>query len=294
MQFNYSSINKIGDMLNTIFPETMLVILGPIFLPFILIFIFIANNVYLIYLWFSQMGWFFKTNKNTSGTGKPEWAEVSFFSPIRYYCAILLVIFFSILYFYLFPVVPFLASLAMNWVILSSITYKAKIGEETISVIQIIKDIFKSYKSIIMFIISFYIILKSFTNLGLIYGISSIVILAIIFYGISSIDSFNISNNILSKIVGYKQAEKSCNSKGPNSFEKQGTLYNLYYAFLIVSVIILTAIFIIPLIIPSFILVLAFIFILVLVFMLNNLFRQKGGGSISTEIKGIGKKISRN
>jgi hypothetical protein len=295
MQFNYSSINKIGDRLNTFFPETVLVILGPLILPFMLIFIFIANNVYLIYLWFSQMGWFFKTNKNTSGTGKPQWADVSFFSPIRYYCAIVLVIFFSVLYFYLFPVVPIFASLAMNWGILSCITYKAKIGEETISVIQIIKDIFKSYKSIIMMIISFYVIFKSFINLGLMYGIFSTVILALIFFGISSIDSFNISNNVLSKIVGYKKGEKSCNFKGQNSNENQSILFNLYYAFLVVAVIVLISIFIVPLLIPSFILVLALILIIILIFILNNLlFGQKGGGNITTEIKEVGKKISRN
>ena len=94
-QFNYSSLNSILNMLNGL-PEILLVIFGPIILSILTMFIFLADNIYLIYLWFVNMGWFFKTNTNDSGTGKPKWEDVTFTSPFNYACAIGLLILFAI------------------------------------------------------------------------------------------------------------------------------------------------------------------------------------------------------
>lgn len=256
IQFNYSTANKILDALNTFFPETVLVIFGPVIMAFILTLIFIANNVYLMYLWFAQMGWFFKTNKNISKTGPPEWENVTFVSPFNYSCAIGLVILFSTLFFFAFPffTYPFisiLAGLSMSWCIFSCITYKAKLGGKIISAMPIIKDTFKYYKTIIMSIISVFVVLSAWSKLGPISGIFSIITLLLIYFGIISIDLFNPSNKEnLSKIVSDVQAKKTCVFTESGNKEKHGLLYGL-------------------------------------------LFGQKGGNIIK-EIKEIGKKISSN
>jgi hypothetical protein len=230
IQFNYLAANKILDTLNVFFPETVLVILGPVIMAFILTFIFIANHLYLIYLWFAQMGWFFKTNKNISRTGNPEWEDVTFGSPFNYSCAIGLVILFSVLFFFSFPVITILAGLSMSWCIFSCITYKAKMGGKIISAMPIIKDTFKYYKSIIMSVISLFVIFSAWTKLGTIPGIFSIITLSLIYFGIISIDLFNpLNKENLTQIVSDAQAKKSCVFKEPPSKENNGFLYGLLF-----------------------------------------------------------------
>jgi len=230
IQFNYLAANKILDTLNVFFPETVLVILGPVIMAFILTFIFIANHLYLIYLWFAQMGWFFKTNKNISRTGNPEWEDVTFGSPFNYSCAIGLVILFSVLFFFSFPVITILAGLSLSWCIFSCITYKAKMGGKIISAMPIIKDTFKYYKSIIMSVISLFVIFSAWTKLGTIPGIFSIITLSLIYFGIISIDLFNpLNKENLTQIVSDAQAKKSCVFKEPPSKENNGFLYGLLF-----------------------------------------------------------------
>ena len=228
IQFNYSAFNKILDMLNGL-PEILLVLFGSVIVAFISTFILIADHFYLIYLWFAQMGWFFKTNTNDSGTGNPKWEEVTLVSPFNYWCAVWLVILFCILFFFSLPFISILASLSMSWCILSCITYKAEMGGKMISALQIIRDVFKYYKATIMGIFSFYVIVSAFSKLGTIPGIFSILVLGLIYFGIISIDLFNqINKNNLSPLVSDNQAKKTCSFKEPTK-EKHGLLYNLIF-----------------------------------------------------------------
>ena len=228
LHFNYSAINKILDMLNGM-PEILLVIFGPIIVSFISALIFIVDHFYLIYLWFAQMGWFFKTNTIDSGTGNPKWEEVTFVSPFNYWCAVWLVILFCILFFFSLPFISILASLSMLWCVFSCITYKAEMGGKMISGLQIIRDVFKYYKSMIMGIFSFYVIVSAFSKLGTIPGLFSILVLGLIYFGIISIDLFNqINKNNLSPSVSDNQAKKTCSFKEPTK-EKHGLLYGLVF-----------------------------------------------------------------
>ncbi len=156
IHFNYSIFNKILDMLNGL-PEFLLVIFGPAIAAFMTTIIFILDHVYLIYLWFAQMGWFFKTNSNDTGTGNPNWEDVTFVSPFNYWCAIGLVILFAILFFFALPVISILAAFSISWCIFSCIMYKAEMGDKIISALPIIKDTFKYYKTLIMSILSFFV-----------------------------------------------------------------------------------------------------------------------------------------
>ena len=228
IHFNYSIFNKILDMLNGL-PEFLLVIFGPAIAAFMTTIIFILDHVYLIYLWFAQMGWFFKTNSNDSGTGNPKWEDVTFISPFNYWCAIGLVILFAILFFFALPVISILAAFSISWCIFSCITYKAEMGGKIISALPIIKDTFKYYKTLIMSILSFFVIVSAFSKLGTLPGIFSILTLALIYFGIISIDLFNSSGkNNLSPVVSDNQAKKTCSFKEPPK-EKHGLLYGLLF-----------------------------------------------------------------
>jgi hypothetical protein len=253
INFNYSAFNKILDMLNGM-PETLLVIFGPLIVAFISIIIFIIDHLYLIYLWFAQLGWFFKSNTNDSGKGAPKWEDVTFGWTFRYWSAIWLAIIFVMGFFFALPVISILAAFSMSWCIFSCIAYKAEMGGKIISALPIIKDTFKYYKTIIMSILSFFVVTNAFNKLGLVPGIFSIITVILIYFGIISIDLFNTSSKEnLSPLVSFSQAKKTCNFKEALSEipkEKHGLLYGL-------------------------------------------IFGQKGG-SITKEIKEIGKKLSRN
>ncbi len=228
IHFNYSIFNKILDMLNGL-PEFLLVIFGPAIAAFMTTIIFILDHVYLIYLWFAQMGWFFKTNSNDTGTGNPKWEDVTFVSPFNYWCAIGLVILFAILFFFALPVISILAAFSISWCIFSCIMYKAEMGDKIISALPIIKDTFKYYKTLIVIILSFFVIVSAFSKLGTLPGIFSILTLALIYFGIISIDLFNSSGkNNLSPVVSDNQAKKTCSFKEPPK-EKHGLLYGLLF-----------------------------------------------------------------
>jgi hypothetical protein len=225
-QFNYSVINNLMNMLNGL-PEILLVIFGPIIIAFASTFLFITDHIYLIYLWFAKMSWFFKTNTNDSGTGIPKWENVTLFTPFNYGCAIGLIILFTILFFFSLPVISIFATLSMVWCIISCITYKAEMLDKTVTVITVIQDIFKYYKSIIMGIISFFVIVSAFGKLGPIPGIISIVTFTLIYFGIISIDLFKPTNkDNLTALASDSQAKKTCSFKEPTK-GKHGFLYNL-------------------------------------------------------------------
>lgn len=222
INLNFLIFNAGLDKLNK-FPEIFLVLLGPIILSIMTIFIFIANNVYLWFLWFAKMGWFFKTNTNESSSGKPKWEDVSITSPVSYGCAIGLVILFCILFFISLPLITFLSWLLMVSCIISGLSYKSVMNGKLISVLPIIKDTFKYYKSVIMSVLSFFVVISAFSKLGPVPGIFSIITLALIYFGIISIDLFKSSNKEnLSPLVSDNQAKKTCSIQETTAPKKRG------------------------------------------------------------------------
>jgi hypothetical protein len=228
VQFNYSAFNTILNMLNGL-PEILIILFGPIIVGILSTIIFLLDHIYLIYLWFAKMGWFFKTNANDSNTGKPKWTDVTFLSPFNYWCALSLVILFVFIFFFSFPLVSIIAALLMMWCMFSCITYTAEMNGTNITAATIVQDIFKYYKIPIMGFFSFLVIVTAFSKLGTYPGIFSLLTLALIYYGIISIDIFNpIYKEKLSLLVSYKQAKKTCSYTEPTK-EKRGLFYNMIF-----------------------------------------------------------------
>jgi hypothetical protein len=229
VHFNYASFNTILNLMNSYVPEVLIVLFGPIIVSVLTTLIFLLDHLYLIYLWFAGMGWFFKTNTNDSGTGKPKWEDVSFINVFGYWSAVWLVILFVILFFFCFPFLSFIAFLSMGWCLFSCIAYKAEMYGKTITAAAIIQDILKYYKLPIMGIFSFFVIVSAFTRLGTIPGVFSILTLAFIYFGIIAIDIFKpIDKESLSPEVSYEQAKKTCSYKEQVS-EKHGLLYHMLF-----------------------------------------------------------------
>jgi hypothetical protein len=227
---NYAAINYVLNMMNGV-PEIVILLFGPFIISFISTIIFLYDHLYIMYLWFANMGWFFNKNVNNDVNHKPVWEEVTIINPIDYWCAILLVILFCILFWGLLATLPVLPFLTMSWCLFTCIVYEAQMGVKSITSLTIIKDLFKYYKVTFMSIISFFVIVTAFSNLGAISGVFSIIILALIYYGIITINLFKPnSEDGLSALTSYKQAKKTCNYLSKNGAkENHGLLYDLMF-----------------------------------------------------------------
>jgi hypothetical protein len=228
MEFNYSSINSIMNAMNSNISETAIVTIGPIISWFLYTIGIFINTFYFLILWFKNMSWFFKTNTNDSGNGKPEWEDVTLLSPVNFCIGIALVILFAILFFVGFPFVSMIPLIFFHKSLLSTLFYKGKMNGKEANAFTIIKETLKYYKVTIVSVISVFVILSSFANMGVIPGIISILTVALIYYGIISIDIFKpIPEKNLTPSVSYEQAIKKCPGKIETNKKSHSFLYSL-------------------------------------------------------------------
>jgi len=76
---------------------------------------------------------------------------------------------------------------------------------------SIIKDVFKYNKVTVSSVISLFVVLCAFANLGGLAGGLSILTIILIYFGMVSIDIFNsINEENMSKVTSYEQAKKTC------------------------------------------------------------------------------------
>lgn len=230
LQFNYSAINTIMNLINSTFPEPAIVGIGPLIGGFLYIFGALINAIYFIYLWFTNMSWFFKTNTNDTGDGKPQWEDVTIMSPVNWFLGAGLAILFVFIIIIGFPIVSILPILVFHNSIISSLFVKAIMNGKQISSFTIIKETLKYYKVIIVSIISLFVILLAFSNLGTLPGIFSILTVGLIYYGLIGLDIFkSIPESNLSPLVSNKQAIKTCKPSESKKFNEKGFFYNLIF-----------------------------------------------------------------
>lgn len=221
--FNYSTLNFYFNFINNM-PEILIIILGPLITLFYITFVFIFDHLYLIYLWFSQMYWLFKENISRPTDTKARWSDITFFDTTEFGISILFVILFLFLFWVYFLGIPFIAFSLLSWCVFSTLSYKGSLNNKEVNVFDIVKEMFKHYKVTITSIISLFVIISAFSNLGTIPGVFSLITLLLIYFGILSINIFKpINENNLSKLVSYDQAKKTCkvnNNLFSNIFNK--------------------------------------------------------------------------
>jgi hypothetical protein len=209
--FNFSSLNTFLNLLNQI-PECLILMFGPIIMLFYTAILLFVDFFYVIYLWFYQMSWFFSVNTNTSDTGKPKWQ--SSMAPGKLVTGCFLVFVFSILFWIgllLIPFIPFISPIVMLICIGTILSCKGEMNSKSVSIMSIIKDVFKYNKVTISSIISLFVVLCAFANLGGLAGGLSILTVILIYFGMVSIDIFNsINEENMSKVTSYEQAKKTC------------------------------------------------------------------------------------
>lgn len=213
INFNYSTFNFYFNFINNM-PETLIILLGPIITIFYITFVFIFDHLYLIYLWFSQMYWLFKKNTSISTDNAPKWSDISFDEPVEYGICILYVILFLFLFWIYFLGIPFISFTLLSWCIFSMLAFKGQLNGKQVNVFDIVKDMFKHYKVTITSVMSFFVILSSFSNLGSIPGLFCLLTVGLIYFGFLSINIYKpINDENLTKLVSYEQAKKTCKVK---------------------------------------------------------------------------------
>jgi uncharacterized membrane protein len=232
---NYSSYNVFLNFLNNA-PEVINVIIGPIIVLVFTLCLLFFNIFYTIYLWFSQMSWFFKEN-TSKGNELPKWNNVSYTSIGSYTTSILLTVLFTLLFFVGFAIIPVLPMVSIAWVLLSIITYGSKMNlnadgsDKSTTSFTVIKELFACYKVTITTIFSIFMVLSAFGNLGATQGLISLGVIIFAYLGILSVDIFNpIEITNLTPLVSYDQAKKQCVSQNTSiNKSNKGFLYNLIY-----------------------------------------------------------------
>jgi hypothetical protein len=213
--FNYTAINIILQKLNLL-PEAIIILFGPIIVPFLLFFIFFFDNFYFIYLWFSNFNWFFKENvnittNNTNSKEKPKWQYVTLEEPINYaWSLFLLFIFFILFWFVLFLALPVLPFITLTISIISCFLYKGAIDKKPVYSYDIIGETFKYYKVPIMTMISLFCIISAFANLNAITGLFSIFFIMLIYFDLIPINLFKkvIPSNLTYPLASNEVAKK--------------------------------------------------------------------------------------
>ena len=208
IQFFYICLNFCSNMMNQL-PEVIIVIFGIPIVLFISILVLIASNFYIWYLWFANMKWFFKTNKN-DGRGPPKWDDVPLIS-VGFCIAFWLAILFIIVFFFGLGFFPFITGFLSTYCVFSCLSYKFNLNGEKAGIFTIITDVLKYYKVTIMFLFSLFVVSNAFTYLGAIPGVFSLITLGLMYFGLLGFTLYKpIDIDHLSPLVDYDQAIKKC------------------------------------------------------------------------------------
>ena len=230
LQFNYAIFSYVLNKLN-LMPESLLVLMGPIIFSTLSPFIIFIDIIHFIYLWFTEMGWFFKENTNDTGKGMPKWENIGFFSgPLRYLIAFGLIILFTLATIFAWSLSSLFIFLAFWWCIFSVITFKSELNGAPTTGFTIIKETYKYYKAQMMGLLSFFVILFAFIQLGAVGGIVPSILVLLIYFGIIAIDIYTpVTEKGLSLLTSYKQAKKTCITEPILPKDKHGWLYHWFF-----------------------------------------------------------------
>jgi hypothetical protein len=182
--FNYSSITVVLQIINY-FPEILILFFGPILFFIFSIILLVVNNIYLIYLWLFNLGWFFKTKRN----GKWENVDDLFDYGWSMFVAFL---FFILMWILLCLFIPFtfMSLFVFMWSFISIFSYEGIMDNKVVGMGSILIDVFKYYKTAFMSIFTFFFVINTFSMLGIIPGIFVILAILLIVFDYIKIDIF--------------------------------------------------------------------------------------------------------
>lgn len=216
LQFNFSTINTLMNLVNGL-PEILVVLVGP-FLNGLLFGIGVVFNFfYFIYLYFSQMSWFFKENNVEQGHDdeSPRWNDVTIVSPVSWSIGVGLVILFVILFFVGLPFLALIPFAVVCYCTITSMIFRVKLNERNTTLFGMMAMVLLHYKVLIVTILSITMVALAFADLGSLQGLMAIFVVCGIYYGVIRLDTFtpvDESAMFPLRVGSYVQAKKICTS----------------------------------------------------------------------------------
>ena len=218
---NFQIVNYTFNFMNSSISESLIVYLMPIIAlvtsPLWLFGIFVVNFLYFYYYLFSRLSWFFKKNENEDKTLKQKWSEINMSkSPFGYITSLFIVSIFVVILIvsliFQFPIITILISgiLIYVYATLVSVMGKREDGKDY-SATNVFLDNAKYKRSTMMYIMSIMLIMTSFTKMGPLAGIFSVVAFILLYFQIVPIPVFvDAVPEGLSAVTSYDLAEKIC------------------------------------------------------------------------------------
>ena len=219
---NYQMFNSIYNFVNSIFSESLTLFLLPILalfvFPILLLVFFFVNYIYFYYSWFAKLPWFFKKNTNKDMNSKPKWVDMGLTEePVSYIISLMLsfTMIGLLLFSFLIPI-PILGSIIACLLMYVSFTPLFFVGKkmgnnEDYTFFSSIIDNFKYHRGTIMGIITFFIVLTSFSSLGWIAGLFSILTFLMFYFEFLPLPIYRSPVPTgLSTLSLFEQAKKEC------------------------------------------------------------------------------------
>lgn len=217
--FNNGALNMYYNMLNYI-PESMGVAISPVTTGVFFALLMMANLIYFVYTWFKSMGAFFQAASEDNGT-RETIDLIS--SPLNTLIAWGFVVLFIFILFLVIAVVPLFNVGIVGACFATALGgYKAAYVDahgntnKEATVWQVVSDTFKYHKTLIAWIFALLYTLVTFTNLGTVAAIVTVVLIIILFVT-RAMDFFVTTapdGQYLGPVIAnVKQATRTCNPK---------------------------------------------------------------------------------
>jgi len=168
--FNYSTLHYIiNNIINYYMSELFIIILAPIIFFILFIILYIINNIYFIYLYFSELGWFFKYK--TCNISAP-WKDICIFDGFDFFRGICIawILVFCFIITWLIGALP-TVTIVFLWVIFSLFSFFSVINNMNANVFNFVQYAFKYYSNTLLLVICFILTMHAFSILGTYYGV---------------------------------------------------------------------------------------------------------------------------
>ena len=229
ISFNYWTMNTAFNFLNSSY-EPIIILLGPILLLLVIIIMLITSHFYFMYLWFAQMGWFFKVNYNAGTNSKPSWGDINVvINTSKVVISLIIVVIFILIFCFAIGITIVVPLITIIWTVFSSFGYRFKMNGKTHSSTKIVQELFTFYKVTIMTILGILITITSLLHLDIEFGLVSCVVLILIYMNVVKIGMFTkVETKHLSKLVSTDQAVKTCTAAAKETKTVSGLMRGIF------------------------------------------------------------------
>jgi hypothetical protein len=183
-----------------------------------------------MYLWFAQMGWFFKVNYNAGTNSKPSWGDINLVvNTSKVVISLIIVVIFILIFCFAIGITILVPLITIIWTVFSSFGYKFKMNGKTHSSTKIVQELFTFYKVTIMTILGILITITSLIHLDIEFGLVSCVVLILIYMNVVKIGMFTkVETKHLSKLVSTDQAVKTCTAAAKETKTVSGLMRGFF------------------------------------------------------------------